>query len=67
MVGQASVHGGEPENILRILETAVRDLAHEFQNKLNILTVDIFAVFHPLADQPQDFQAAKHHLMLSRA
>ena len=42
----------------------MRDIAHEAQHHLEIVTIDVPTVLHTLADQPQNFQTTEHNLMV---
>jgi hypothetical protein len=42
-------------------------IAHEVQNKVQILSINVVLVFHSLAHEPQNLQTAEDHLMLSHA
>jgi hypothetical protein len=66
MIGKPRIHRCEVKDLLGIVETPVSDVAHERQNDIYILPVDVILAFQPLADQTQDFQSTEHNLMLSR-
>jgi hypothetical protein len=51
VIGQAFIHGREAKDILGIVQTPVADIAHERQNDIEILVIDLISVFQPLADQ----------------
>jgi hypothetical protein len=55
MIGKASIHCRETKDLLGVIEAPVGDIAHENQNNIEILGIDLVAVFQPLAHQTQNF------------
>jgi hypothetical protein len=45
------IHRSESKNLFGILQTSMGDIAHESQNDLEILTVDVRLILHSLTDQ----------------
>ena len=52
MIGDALIHACKSENFFGIIQASMRNVAHEGQNHLKILSIDVVAAFHPLADEP---------------
>jgi hypothetical protein len=59
--------GSEPQDLFCVLHTSMCDIAHETEHDLEVLTVDFMIIFYALANEPQDLQTTKDHLMFSHA
>ena len=55
------------EEFLCVIQTPVRHIAHEHQNNLEIVAIDVIPALHSLTDEPQYLQTAKNDLMLPGA
>src|SRR5215475_11341858 len=64
MTRQRLIHGGEAKNVFGVIETSMRNIAHEFQDDTQVLAIHFVAAFDSLADQPQNLQTTIDNLML---
>jgi hypothetical protein len=61
--GNILFHRSDPKNFFGVVQTSMRDFAHEAEYELQVLIIHVAAALDSLADQPQNFQTAEDHLM----